>query len=216
MVTVSASPDASGTAAARRRRSLLGRLVSTFRFWADPSSRPLPEVEADLGWWVPVWLVTLALAGVAIAGVALVVRAPVGWLVMGAFVLALVVFPEGPSTGVYAIAIGVAVLITGGEPFTGRLFLLIALVHLVAVLDSVTSGLPLRARLQVAALRDPLRRYLGVQVAAQAIAAVGALLSGAAITLAWIPVIAALGLAVFSWALDARIDAGGRPEHRVR
>jgi hypothetical protein len=213
---VSSPPGAAPVASPPRARSLLGRLAATFRFWSDPTIRPLPQVQADLGGWVPAWLVTLLVAGLAVGGAALVVGGVIGWLVMGGILGTLVLFPEGPSTGIYAIAIGVLLLLSGAEPFAGRVFVLIALVHLVAVLDSVASGLPWRTRLQLSALRDPLRRYLGVQVVAQALALLGALLTGAELTLAWLPVVAAVGLAVLSWVLDARLDARGRPEHRVR
>jgi hypothetical protein len=213
---VTALPQAPGPSSEPQVRSFLARLGATFRFWAAPSSRPLPRVEADLGWWVPVWLVTLCMGGIAVVGAALVTGGPIGWLVIGGIILVLVLFSEGPAIGIYAITIGVLLLASSGGAFEGRVFTLVAVVHLVAVLDSLVSGLPWRARLQIAALRDPVRRFASVQVAAQGLAMVGALLTGTDLTMAWLPAMAALGLAVLSWALNARLEARGAPEHRVR
>lgn len=213
---MSAHQQAPSGAARRPGRHLLARLAATARFWADPSSRPLPRVEATLGPWVPIWVVTTLMGALATGGAALVVGGPIGWLVIGGVILVLVLFPEGPSTGVYAITIGVFVLISGTEPFDGRVFALIAIVHAVAVLDSLVSGLPWTARLQLAALRDPLRRFAGVQVTAQGLALLGVLLTGVDLTVPWLPVVAAMGLAALVWALQLRLAAGERPEHRVR
>lgn len=213
---MSAQPQAPSGAARRPARPLLARLAATARFWVDPASRPLPRVEAALGPWLPIWVATALMAAIAAGGAALVVGGPIGWLVIGGVIVVLVLFPEGPSTGVYAITIGVLLLISGAEPFGGRVFALIAIVHAVAVLDSLTSGLPWVTRLQLAALRDPLRRFAGVQVAAQGLALLGALLTGADLTVTWLPVVAAMGLAALVWALQLRLAAGERPEHRVR
>lgn len=213
---MSAQPAPPTATRRTRARSVLARLRATLRFWTSPASRPLPRVEADLGQWIPVWLLVVVMGGLAVVGAALVTEGPIGWLVIGALITVLVLLPEGPATGLYAISIGVLLLLSDTAPYDGRVFALIALVHLVAVLDSLVSGLPWRARLQLGAVRAPLRRFAGVQVAAQGLALLGAMLTGAELTVAWLPVVAALGLAALGWTLNARLEARGAPERRVR
>ncbi len=204
------SPTPAAVSARQRARTLLSRLAATFGFGTGVTTRPLPVVGARIGPWVPVWVVTTAMVAMATVGAALVVQGWIGWAVLGGIIAVLVRFPEGPWIGVYAVAIGVLLLVSGAEPFASRVFALIALVHLVAVLHSVVSGLPWAARLQLRALRGPLARFAAAQSAAQALATVGALLTGAGVTVPWLPVVAAAGLAAVAVTLYLRLatDAG--------
>lgn len=204
-------PPSDGTAR-QRAATLLARLAATFGLVTNTTGRPLPMVGARIGPWIPVWVATTAMVAVAAAGAALVVEGWIGWAVLGGILAASVRFPEGPWTGVYMVTIGVLLLVSGAEPFTGRLYALIAVVHLVAVLHSVVSGLPWTARLQLRALLGPLSRFATVQLAAQALAGVGALLAGAAVTVPWLAVVAAAGLAAAALTLHISLGADGSRE----
>lgn len=193
----------------QRARVLLARLATTFGFVRNTTGRPLPTVGATIGRWVPVWVVTAAMVVVGVAGAAFVAEGGIGWAVVGGILAVMVRFPEGPWAAVYSVTIGVLLLISGTEPFAPRVFALIGIVHLVVALHSVAAGLPWAARLQLRALRGPLSRFAAVQFAAQALALIGALLTGAAVTVPWLAVVAAAGLAAIAATLHRSLGANG-------
>ena len=197
-----------------RWRVLAERLAATVRVWASSSDRPLPRVRAAVGWWVPIWSVRLLVAGLAGGAATLVVQGPVGWTVMAAIIAILFLFPQAATAGVYAIAIGISYLAAGVEPFSGTLFALVFSVHLVVTIGTLVAALPGRARLQVAALVGPMRRFTIVQAVAQALAMLGAFVAAWGLTVVWLPSVAVLGLAGFGWWLltwlEATADDGDR------
>lgn len=202
--------DRARRASASARVALFAeRLVATARIWSPSKSRPLPRVVADIGPWVPVWLVTAVTAGVAVASAAIVTRGTVPWAIVLATIAITVAQPDGPGAGIFAVTIGVLLVASGTEPFAWPLYVLLATVHLVVVLSALTSGLPRRARFELALLVAPGRRFLAVQAVAQPLALLGALVTGAGVTLPWLPVAAGLGLVVLAWRLDVRVGDDG-------
>lgn len=204
-------PATAPARAGARARATLTRLAVTVGSGTGTTGKPLPTVGATIGRWVPVWVVTAAMLVVAVVGAAFVVQGGIGWAVVGGILAVMVRFPEGPWPGVYTLTMGVLLLVSGAEPFAGRVFALIATVHLVAVLHSVVAGLPWAARLQLRALRGPLSRFAAAQSAAQALATVGALVTGAAVTVPWLAVVAAGGLAAVAVTLHLHLAAGAGP-----
>ena len=197
----------SRTAGTSRWRVLAERLGATVRVWSPSSDRPLPRVRAAVGWWVPIWFVRLLVAGLASGAAMLVVQGPVGWTVMAAIITILALFPQAATAGAYAIGIGISYLASGVEPFSGTLFVLVLSVHLVVTIGTLVAGLPGRARLQVAALVGPMRRFTIVQFVAQALALLGAFVTAWDLTVVWLPVIAVQGLAALGWWLLAWLEA---------
>ena len=155
---------------------------------------PLPPSAREitgLGTTVPGWTLRVA---VLVAGSLLVLTVPGGrWLGLFDLVPAAVLLllaagaPGGPLPGLFLLVVAVAGLATR-DPSSAvqlwRLPLVAALFHAVHTLCALAGGVPLAARLEVAVLDRPIRRWLLAQaVAAPVLVGVGALMaarSGAA------------------------------------
>jgi hypothetical protein len=138
---------------------------------AAPTSRGLLARPSDLGvhtvpgWWLRVLFAAVALP-LLLAGVP---EAP--WTVLGALLVGLAVWrPRWMTAWVLA---GVLVLSSLAEPgtLTLRFLALVAGVHALHVVGSWMLVVPAAARLQPAVLLPSLRRFVLVQVPAQAVAA---------------------------------------------
>lgn len=93
------------------------------------------------------------------------------WLVISLLlVLAAAVGPRGPFAAILIAQLAVAVVVTGQPGYTGRFVVVLVATHLLFAIGSLTAWVPTGARVQLAVLRRPVLRFVGVQVAAQVVA----------------------------------------------
>ncbi|BDZ48020.1 hypothetical protein GCM10025867_02610 [Frondihabitans sucicola] len=122
-----------------------------------------------IGPTVPAALLTTLTACVGLAASWFVIGLS-GWLVIALLlVLGAAAVPRGPFAAILSVLLAAALVIDGFDGYTGRFVLLLAAVHLLLVVGSLSAWLPLRAHVQLTLLRAPLLRYLAVQVVAQAV-----------------------------------------------
>lgn len=126
-----------------------------------------------LGARVPGWMLRGILAAVGI--VLCLVQLPLGtdgvWAWVGIAITGIaVVFPTTPAAWLLMLMLGISVLSRVPSPADPRIYLLIAGIHLLHLIASYTRVVPVRGWIQVRALVSPLRRYLLVQLPAQAVA----------------------------------------------
>ena len=94
-----------------------------------------------------------------------------GWLVVALLlVVGAASLPRGPFAAILSVLLAAALVVDGLDGYTGRFVILLAAVHLLLAVASLSAWLPLRARVQVALLRRPLVRYVVVQLIAQTVA----------------------------------------------
>jgi hypothetical protein len=124
----------------------------------------------EIGPTVPALALTALLFVVAVLASWVVIGVS-GWLVV-ALLLALgaAAVPRGPFAAILTVLLATALVLDGFDSYTGRFVILLAAVHLLFELGSVSAWLPLRAHVQLSLLRRPLVRYVALQVAAQVVA----------------------------------------------
>ncbi|GAA4267179.1 hypothetical protein [Frondihabitans peucedani] len=129
-----------------------------------------PQGFPDIGPTVPAAAVT-ALTVVVGGLTSFLVIGVSGWLVVALLlVVGAASLPRGPFAAILSVLLAAALVVDGLDGYTGRFVILLAAVHLLLVVASLSAWLPLRARVQVALLRRPLVRYVVVQLIAQAVA----------------------------------------------
>lgn len=129
-----------------------------------------PQGFPAIGRTVPAVLLTAVT--VVVGGLAsLLVIGVSGWLVVALLlVVGAAALPRGPFAAILSVLLAAALAVDGFDGYTGRFVILLAAVHLLLVVGSLSAWLPLRARVQLALLRRPLVRLVVVQLVAQVVA----------------------------------------------
>lgn len=181
------------------------RLTATLRVWEPSPWRAPPSVDAQVGVWVPGWVLRVLVVVTAAAASALVADNTFQWTVLLLSVVFMVGVPDGGGALGFPLAVGV--LLAAGEPGgdIGAALLLVVLVHLTLVLHALTPGVASRARVELAILRAPLVRFLAIQGVALPLLLLGSVVSSSGHVIAWLPVVAAVVLALLAWWLRTRI-----------
>lgn len=151
------------------------------RAWLPAPSRR-DDVEVDIGRWAPAWALRVVLAAVAALALAVAWSGP-GPLpptsvvvVMGILVAVLAWAPGLGLSGAVALVVGARVL-TGGVPPLGATMALVLLVHLLLWLGAVAARTTRRTRVELAVLASGARETAVLQVGAQALAVVAAVVA---------------------------------------
>lgn len=130
-------------------------------------------LDVEVGPVVPAWVLRVAVALVAAAALVLpwpggVLPGPVAGLAVALAVL-VAARPWSGSGGVLVLVAGVRVAVQGPAPLWA-LCAVVLLVHATVWLSSWAGRVPFGARVELAVLRHGLRRFVVVQVPAQALA----------------------------------------------
>jgi hypothetical protein len=126
----------------------------------------------ELGPGLPNWVLRLVLLGGSVASVALLLGDGIAGVVLAfLFVVALVTagLPASPAPALLIGAVAVTLTVAGGDALRPEVLIEIPLLHLVHVVASLTSLVPIRAVIRPAALLRPARRFLVVQIAVFAV-----------------------------------------------
>lgn len=199
LMTMSASLAA---AASRIQRTVLvGR---------DESERPLPQVRIELGRWIPAGLLNVAVAALSLICAAQVATAAGHWAMAIVGAVAMAARPLPGMAQLYALVLGGGLALTASDPWAPKVFILIFGVHLFVQLGSLTQGLRWTTRVELAALAAPGRRFLVVQIGAQAAAVGGAWLAGRSIDAGWAAVLAGGCLAALALVLIRSVSRARR------
>lgn len=126
-----------------------------------------PPVELEIGRTVPAWLLRIVIIAAGVAAMIILDAGPVAMVIIGTTLAVVAVRPLAATGAVCAGAVGFFWMIVPTPAFHPGQFALIALVHLIFVLAGCAAGLPLRTRVELAALRSPLLRYLIIDVISQ-------------------------------------------------
>lgn len=130
-------------------------------------TRPKPPVEVDTGRTLPAWMLR---AGCLVAGVAtMIILNPgvVPAVLLSAILLVVVLHPTAATGAVFAGGLGFFWMIMPTPDFGAGQFALLALTHLTWALSGTISALPLRTKIEWAALRPPLARFVIIDVISQ-------------------------------------------------
>ena len=156
----------------------------------------LPRVRLELPYAVWCWAVRAVAAAVAVGTGAVVVESSFSWfllLVVAGLIMAL----PGGWAGPLLLLVLTPVLALRDTPVpAGELAALIAGTHLTLVLCAVIGVTAWAAKVELACLVPPLRRYAAVQVVAQTIALAGGVAAGLPPGLPWLAPAVALALMV--------------------
>ena len=155
-----------------------------------------PPVRLHLGPTVPGWVLRTVVAALALACVTTIQPQTYVWLLVAGLLAALILVPGRGLPATTAAVIGILLVITGTPPTIVRTALLLLGLHLMAQFGPLAGQVGFSGRIELRALIPPLRRLLAIQLVAQPIALLGAVLAGARIDAALLPVLAILGLAV--------------------
>lgn len=198
------------------RRTLLGRLletgsrlVRTLDFREPAWVRPLPRVGIELGRWVPAWAIHLCAASVAVGCVGMVATSRPEWVLASVLVGLMLLRPSGAPPALFALWLGLQVATTTEASYGFEAAGLVLGLHLLAVLFTTTADLHPRARVELRAFTAPLRRLVVIQALVQPVTWATMSLAARDVTVRWLPIVAALGVVVASWALIRRIARQG-------
>ena len=150
----------------------------------------------------------LRILGVAVAAGAVIALHPAPFWQVAAFVLAVVgaVFPRTGFAWVALMVVPLALLFDDASP--SHTAIAIAAVHLGHVLASLTLAIPGRSRVALAALAPTARRWLGIQLDSQAVAAAVLLVPRAGGSgLAWAAPVGAIAVALLAYLLLRRTNS---------
>jgi hypothetical protein len=190
-------------------------------WWADllrstpralPSLRPRRRrVDIDLGPNLPGWALRLACAAVALGCVVLAGAGSTLTVIGALLALGLAARPVG-AVPMVVLGFVVFVLTTaGGSAPRPATFAVLAGTHLFVQLAAVVGPYGWSVRVELRALLVPARRYLPVQVAAQLVALVGALVTLGRVELAWSAPLAAVAVATLVVWLVPRLGTPPAP-----
>jgi hypothetical protein len=141
---------------------------------SEPTSEsPNTVSELELGAGVPA-IALRGVVGLAGAGIILLLTAhgiggPALILVALAVLMSAVV-PASPAPALLVLLVAVSVTAIGGSPFAPYVLALVPLVHLVHVSCALAGLLPVRSKVQLAALRVPAIRFVAIQAGVFALA----------------------------------------------
>lgn len=186
------------------------RLLQTLRLDRSPTERPLPRVRLQPALAAPCWALRLAVIALGLGCTAVVSPLEVGWVIAGVISLALLVRPGGSAPAWFAVFLGVALALSPRAPLSARDFLLLAGIPAQVLLAAQLGWVPWRAKVELAVLAGPLRRYLVLQLVAQPVAVLAALLATDNLAVAAVPLLAVLVLAVVAWATVRGLAPGRR------
>ena len=194
------------------RRTLLGRvmeagsrLVRTLDFREPSWVRPLPRVGIQIGRWVPAWAVHVCAAAVAGACIAMVATSRPQWVLASVLVVLMVLRPSGAPPALFALWLGLQVATSDVESYALEASGLVLGLHLVAVLLTAATDLRPRTRIELRVFAAPLRRLVVIQALVQPVTWATMTLAAGDVTVRWLPIVAAVGVVVVSWALVRRI-----------
>lgn len=186
------------SARTREARRLLRRIRATLRPGSAPTERPRPRVQIATTRAVPAWALRLALLTVGLVCVVVIGQSVVSAVILSGALLFVVAMPGSVSTAVFAVGIGLSLLAFEPGAVSGAVsgpgVILLAGVHLVAVLGSVLGQVTLRTAVELRALVPTARRYVVIQAAAQVLALVAGWLSERAVVVTALPILAVLAL----------------------
>ena len=187
------------------------------RRWASllaDTPRTLPRfgrrrrrVTVALGPWLPGWSLRVVCAAVALGCVVLAGAGPKLTGVGALLALVLVLWPRGPFPVVVLGFVTFVLATAGAGPLRPQAFAVLAGTHLLVQLAAVLAPFGWSVRVELRALLVPARSYLPVQLAAQLVALVGALVTLRRLELAWAAPLAAVALAALVVWLVPRLDA---------
>lgn len=159
----------------RRRRE---RLLRTLQINRSAAERPLPRVTISTGGWLPCWSLRALIGLVGLGCLAIFAVNPVIWMIGLAGLVVVLAQPASIAPASYALGLAIVMLATTPDPFAVRGFLLLLGIHLLIILCSLTADLPLMARVELAALARPARRFVIIQLSCQGLALAAAWLTG--------------------------------------
>lgn len=159
----------------------------------------LLEVGRGLPGWSPRIVIAAAAGGIVAVLLASGIQGAALVLVALAVVLSLGM-PSSPAPTLVLVLVGLSVLVTGSDPFTGPVLVLIPLVHLFHVSCAIAGTLPAKSRVHPAALRAPVLRFVAIQAGVFALAGLLALVRVDHVT-APLEIIALAGLAAVAFLL---------------
>lgn len=166
---------------------------------------PPPRVEVVTGSTVHAWALRLMMVAALAGALALVTRSQGHWLVAVALLAGIAARPDGIAPALFVGGLGLLVLTGPADPWQARVFLLVFAVHLAVELGAVAGALPVEARVEWRVLARAVPVFLGVQAVAQTLALLGAWVAGQPPAMPWLPLVAAAGVAVLSWAVTSQL-----------
>lgn len=184
----------------REVRRVLRRVRATLQPGSAPTERPRPRVRIETTRAVPAWALRLLLLAVGAVCVVVIGQSVVSQVILTGALLVVVAMPGGVSAGVFAVMVGLSLLAfdpgtpSAGLPVSADAVVLLAAVHLIAVLGSVLGQVPLRTTVELRALLPTARRYVIIQATAQLLALVAGWLSEREVVVTALPVLALLAL----------------------
>ena len=167
-----------------------------------PVVRRAPEVTVSIGPYVRGWLLRLFGPGVAL-GCAAIVDAPstLVLIIVGLATLT-AIWPAGVAPTTLALVLGLLALSLPGEPYDPRALVLLAGVHLTLQLTALAGRSTWHCRVELSALRPPLRRYLILQALVQPLALIAGVLRAEHVGAPWLTAVGGLALtATVVWLL---------------
>lgn len=174
----------------------LERLVAAAR--RPPLS---PRVEVVTARTVPAWVLRLLVVATLAGALALLTRHQAHWLVAVVLLVGIAAQPDGLATALFVGGLGLLLAIGPADPWQAQVFVLVFVVHLAVELGAVTGAVPIEAEVEWRVLLRAAPGFLGVQAVAQALTLLGAWVAGQPPAMPWLPLLAAVGLAVLAWAV---------------
>ena len=165
------------------------------------------RVGVQLGPWLPGWSLRLVCGGVALGCVVLAGAGPRLTVVGALLGVVLALWPRGPLPVAVLGFVAFVLATAGAGPLRPGAFGVLAGTHLLVQLAAVLAPYGSSVRVELRALLVPARRYLPVQLAAQLLALLGALVTLGRVELVWSAPLAAVALTALVVWLVPRLDA---------
>jgi hypothetical protein len=175
------------------------RVLSTVLISRPESQRPLPAARIAMGRSISGGGLHVMVGMVALLGTAVLATEPAQWFFALVAVLVVVARPMSGLPQVYAGLLGVGLAIGPAHSWAARGFLLVLVLHLLVVLGSIADDVPWSARIEVAVLAAPARRFMAIQLFAQALAVGAAWVADRQVNALWVGALAGMGIAAVAW-----------------
>ena len=181
-------------------RSGLGRRWAQISTWflaylPEPGKSRRPPVRIHTGTAVPATTLRLAIVLVGLLCALTVVTGTPGWVLVIALLIALACAPGTMIGGALVILLGLLMMFDPTAP-VWRTPLLIVLVPLMMQLAAIAAQTSWAGRVELRVLALPMRRYLVIQVFAQLLGLVGAMVAGLGYVLPQLMALAAVAVLV--------------------
>lgn len=192
-MSASATP---ATAVWSQRVGRLWRRLSTWvlAYLPERSRARRPPVRIRTESAVPGAALRLAVVSIGLVCAAAVVIGVPGWVVVIGLLIGLFCLPGTMAGGALVIVLGLLLVFDPEPAPVWRTPLLVAGIPLLMQLAAVAGQATLRARIELQVLALPMRRYLVIQVFAQLLALVGAMVAGLGYVLPQVMALAAMVL----------------------